>query len=124
MHRSFRKPLIIATPKNLLRDKKATSSLSEMADDTRFKRMYGEKDTNIVANATKVRRLIACSGKIFYELEEERERRGITDVAIVRLEQIAPFPWDKMAKEIALYSNAEVMWVQVCLFIFYHSIWC
>jgi len=114
VHRSFRKPLIIATPKNLLRDKKATSSLSEMADDTRFKRMYGEKDTNVVANAAKVRRLIICSGKIFYELEEERERRGITDVAIVRLEQIAPFPWDKMAKEIALYSNAEVMWVQVC----------
>lgn len=114
MHRSFRKPLIIATPKNLLRDKKATSSLSEMANDTRFKRMYGEKDKAIVANAAKVRRLIACSGKIFYELEEERERRGITDVAIVRLEQIAPFPWDKMAAEIALYSNAEVMWVQVC----------
>ena len=113
VHRGFRKPLIIATPKNLLRDKKATSSLADMGPGTRFKRVYSEADSAIASNAGKVRRLIMCSGKVYYELVDERLRRGITDVAIVRIEQIAPFPWDRVAGEAALYSKAEVMWVQV-----------
>ena len=113
VHRGFRKPLIIATPKNLLRDKKATSSLADMGPGTRFKRVYSEADSAIASNADKVRRLIMCSGKVYYELVDERLRRGITDVAIVRIEQIAPFPWDRVAGEAALYSKAEVMWVQV-----------
>lgn len=113
VHRDFRKPLVIATPKNLLRDKKATSALLDMSENTRFKRVYGETDESIVKAAAKVRRVIMCSGKIFYELMDERQSRGMTDVAIVRIEQIAPFPWDRVAEEAKLFENADIMWVQV-----------
>jgi 2-oxoglutarate dehydrogenase E1 component len=112
LHREFRKPLIIATPKNLLREKKCTSTLEEMGTGTKFARTIGETDEEIVKNADKVRRLIMCSGKIYFELEEERLQRGLKDVAIVRVEQLAPFPWDHVADECHRYSNAEVVWVQ------------
>lgn len=112
VHREFRKPLIVVAPKNLLRDKRCTSTLEEMGLDTKFKRVFGEKDTEIVANADKVRTVVYCSGKIYYEIIEEREKRGIKDVAVVRLEQLAPFPWDRVSQEAALYKNAS------------NSIWC
>ncbi len=112
LHRDFRKPLIIATPKNLLRERKCTSTLDEMAEGTKFHRVYGEVDLDISKNADQVRRVVFCSGKIFYELIEEREKRGLKDVAVVRIEQIAPFPFDKVAQQSELYKNAEVMWVQ------------
>lgn len=112
VHRDFRKPLIIATPKNLLRDRKCTSRLDEMGEHTKFHRVFKESDPKIVEQADKVRRLVFCSGKIYYDLAEEREKRGLTDVAIVRVEQIAPFPWDRVAEEAAFYKNAEVVWAQ------------
>jgi len=112
VHRDFRKPLIVVTPKNLLRDRKCTSSLIEMDEHTKFKRIYKETDKEIEGSFEKVRRLIFCSGKIYYELIDERVKRGIKDVAVVRIEQLAPFPWDKVAEECALYANAEVMWCQ------------
>jgi len=112
IHRDFRKPLIIATPKNLLRDRKCTSTLVEMGEHTRFHRIYREVDNKVLAHPEKVRRVVFCTGKIYYELIEEREKRGITDVAIIRIEQLAPFPWDKIAEECAHYSNAEVLWCQ------------
>lgn len=112
IHRDFRKPLIVASPKSLLRDKRCTSTLEEMGPSTRFKRVYHEVDRDIVENAEKVRRLILCSGKIYYELVDERTRLGVKDVAIVRVEQIAPFPWDRIAFEAKLYKNAEIMWAQ------------
>jgi 2-oxoglutarate dehydrogenase E1 component len=112
VHRDFRKPLIIATPKNLLREKKCNSRLEEMSENTKFKRVYGEIDESIKGSPENVRKLVFCSGKIFYELVEEREKRGIKDVSIVRIEQIAPFPWDKVSEEIALYKNAEIIWSQ------------
>ncbi|MBX9722668.1 MAG: hypothetical protein K2X81_14815 [Candidatus Obscuribacterales bacterium] len=74
--------------------------------------MYKEADASIERNSESVRRLIFCSGKIYYELVDERIKRGIKDIAIVRIEQLAPFPWDKVAEECAFYANAEVMWVQ------------
>lgn len=112
IHRDFRKPLIIVTPKNLLRDKKCTSTLEEMGEQTKFKRVYKEVDPEVLSNSKNVRRVILCTGKIYYELVDERTKLGITDVAIVRVEQLAPFPWDKVAQEAATYMNAEVMWVQ------------
>ena len=112
IHRDFRKPLILVTPKNLLREKKCTSSLEEMGEQTKFKRVYHEVDPIVSGNSENVRRVILCSGKIYYELVDERTKLGITDVAIVRVEQLAPFPWDKVAEEAATYKNAEVMWVQ------------
>ena len=112
LHRDFRKPLIVATPKNLLRERKCTSTIDEMAENTKFQRIFPEVDVEISSKPDTVRRVVFCSGKIFFELIEEREKRGIKDVAIVRIEQIAPFPFDKVAKEMAHYKNAEVFWAQ------------
>ena len=112
IHRDFRKPLIVVTPKNLLREKKCTSTLEEMGEHTKFKRVYREVDPAIHDNADKVKRVLMCTGKIFYELMDEREKRNVKDVAIIRIEQLAPFPWDKVAEEAAHFKNAEVMWVQ------------
>ena len=104
VHRDFRKPLVIVTPKNLLRDKKATSSLQDMGENTTFQRVYAETDKGINTAPEKVKRLILCSGKIYYELVDERERLGLKSVAIVRIEQIAPFPWDHVAEEVKKYG--------------------
>lgn len=112
IHRDFRKPLVIATPKNLLRERKCTSSLDDMAEGTKFQRVYGEIDPAINGQPEQVKRVVFCSGKIYFELADEREKRGVKDVAIVRIEQIAPFPFDKVAKEAAHFKNADVMWVQ------------
>eukprot|EP01038_Epipyxis_sp_PR26KG_P007056 gene7056-9631_t len=112
VHRDFRKPLILVTPKNLLREKKCTSSLEDMSTGTKFVRVYQEVNHDIVKNAEKVRRIIFCTGKIYYELVDEREKRGVSDVAIIRIEQLAPFPWDRVAAEVALYKNADVLWCQ------------
>lgn len=112
VHRNSRKPLILVTPKNLLRDKRCTSTLEEMAIGSKFHRIFPETDSRVSGNPDKVRRLMFVSGKFYYDLVEERDKRGATDVAIVRIEQLAPFPWDRVAQECKRYSNADVMWVQ------------
>jgi 2-oxoglutarate dehydrogenase E1 component len=112
IHRDFRKPLVIATPKNLLREKRCTSTLEEMGPGKRFRRVYKENNPAVFENADKVRKVIFCSGKLYYELVEEREKKNITDVAVIRIEQLAPFPFDKVARESARYKSAEVLWVQ------------
>jgi 2-oxoglutarate dehydrogenase E1 component len=108
--RDFRKPLILATPKSLLRHKSAVSSLDEMAEGTRFKRVI--PDQGSLAEPAKVRRLIFCTGKVYYDLAAFREQHKIKDVAIARVEQISPFPFDKVAEEQARFPNAEIVWVQ------------
>jgi 2-oxoglutarate dehydrogenase E1 component len=112
VHREFRKPLVLVTPKNLLREKKCTSTLAQMASGTRFVRVYRETDPDISGKPDAVRTVVYCSGKLYYELLEEREKRGVKDVALIRIEQLAPFPWDKVAKEAALYKNAKSVWCQ------------
>jgi 2-oxoglutarate dehydrogenase E1 component len=109
MLRPYRKPLIIFTPKSLLRSKDAASPLDELAQG-RFQPVIAEVDS-LDANA--VRRIIACSGKVYYDLLKARRERGITDMAIVRLEQLYPFPHEEFAAQIAAYPNAsEVVWCQ------------
>lgn len=121
IHRSFRKPLVIFTPKNLLRHPKAKSMLLEFddkADDpnivgVRFKRMImdkGETDRSPAPpERPDVRRLVFCSGKVYYELEAAREAAGLEDtIAIVRVEQLAPFPFDLCMRELKRYPNAQV----------------
>jgi 2-oxoglutarate dehydrogenase E1 component len=83
-----------------------------MGEGTKFRRVYGESDPAIVAAADGVRRVVYCSGKVYYDLLEERDRRGAKDVALVRIEQLAPFPWDKVAAQAALYKNAVPVWCQ------------
>ncbi|WP_035384549.1 2-oxoglutarate dehydrogenase E1 component [Ferriphaselus sp. R-1] len=109
MLRPYRRPLIVFTPKSLLRSKDAASPLSELAEG-RFQPVIGEVDA---LDATHVRRVIACSGKLYYELLKARRERGITDMAIVRIEQLYPFPHQDFATQIAAYPNAtELLWAQ------------
>ena len=109
MVRPLRKPLVVMTPKSLLRHKDAVSSLAELAEG-QFRTVIGEVDP---LAADKVSRIVLCSGKIYYELVAERRARERGDVAIIRIEQLYPFPNDAFAKEIARYPNArEIVWCQ------------
>jgi len=111
IHREFRKPLVVMSPKAMLRDKRATSQLSEFGPDTKFQRLIGEKSTQLVA-PDKIRKIVFCSGQVYYALATERDHRNIKDIAIVRLEQFAPFPFDLVQEQLKLYSKAKLMWVQ------------
>lgn len=112
MRRNIRKPLIIFTPKGLLRHKLAVSKLADMGPGTRFNRVYDEVDSAIRHNK-KVRRVILCTGKVYYDLLAERMERNVQDVAIIRIEQLYPFPDDALTEILTPYRNAqEVLWCQ------------
>jgi 2-oxoglutarate dehydrogenase E1 component len=110
LHRDFRKPLVIMTPKSLLRHKLATSTLAEFAEGTHFQRVIPEIDS--IGKDASVRRVVLCSGKIYYDLLEERRKTEMNDIAIVRVEQIYPFPAQELETELKRYPNAEVIWCQ------------
>jgi len=107
LHRDFRKPLIVAAPKFLLRHKACISSLDDMGPDSSFQRLISERDQEIASNPDAVDRLVFCTGKIYYELIAEREKLGLKNVAIITLEMIAPFPFDKVAEQLNLYSKVD-----------------
>jgi 2-oxoglutarate dehydrogenase E1 component len=98
------------TPKSLLRHKLATSALADMGPGTTFHRVLPE--TGKLVAADKVRRVVLCTGKVYYDLFEEREKRGIDDVALLRVEQLYPFPFRTLEKELQRYRKAEVVWCQ------------
>lgn len=109
MVRKLRKPLVVMTPKSLLRHKDAVSTLEELAEG-QFRTVIGEVDT---LDTGKVTRVVLCSGKIYYELLAERRAKGIQDTALVRIEQLYPFPNEAFAEELAKFPNAkEVVWCQ------------
>jgi 2-oxoglutarate dehydrogenase E1 component len=109
MVRDLRKPLVIFTPKSLLRNKEATSPLSEFTKGG-FQTVIGEVKE---LKADKVKRVIACSGKVYYDLVKRREEKGSDDVAVVRVEQLYPFPHKAFAAELKKYPNAtDVVWCQ------------
>jgi 2-oxoglutarate dehydrogenase E1 component len=109
MIRPMRKPLVVITPKSLLRRKEATSELKELSTGI-FKTVISETDT---LDAQAVRRVVVCSGKVYYDIVAERRLRGITDIAIIRLEQLYPFPHSEFAAEINKYGSAKsVLWAQ------------
>jgi len=118
LKREFRKPLILMTPKSLLRHKRAVSRLDEMGPDTSFHRILwddaqalpGEK-IKLVPDAD-IRRVVLCSGKVFYDLYEERERRGIDDIYLLRIEQLYPFPTKALITELTRFREAEIVWCQ------------
>ena len=110
LKRNFRKPLVLMTPKSLLRHKLCLSSLSEFAPGSSFKYVIPETDELVAPE--KVKRVVICSGKVYYDLVAERRERGIKDVAIVRLEQFYPFPVKSLKAAIEAYTNAEVVWCQ------------
>ncbi|MEX2201275.1 MAG: 2-oxoglutarate dehydrogenase E1 component [Dongiaceae bacterium] len=110
MHRNFRKPLIVMTPKSLLRHKLCVSRLQDMGPGTSFHRVMYD-DVKLCADA-EVRRVVLCSGKVYYDLYEERAKRGIKDVFFLRLEQLYPFPHKALKAELARFPQAEIVWCQ------------
>jgi 2-oxoglutarate dehydrogenase E1 component len=118
LRREIRKPLILMTPKSLLRHKRAVSRLDEMATGTTFHRLLWD-DAQALPNEKiklvpddKIRRLIMCSGKVYYDLYEEREKRGIDDIYLLRIEQLYPFPTKALVSELSRFKQAEIVWCQ------------
>ena len=109
LHRNFRKPAIIFTPKSLLRHKMAVSSYAEMSEG-RYRFVIPEVDT--IELPEKVRRVVICSGKVYYDLLTERRAHEENDVAIIRLEQLYPFPENTLGRVLLPYENADVVWCQ------------
>jgi 2-oxoglutarate dehydrogenase E1 component len=114
MHRKFRKPLVLMTPKSLLRHKRAVSTLAEMGPGSSFHRVLMDpaEGTDQLQPADEARRVVLCSGKVFYDLLEAREQLKRRRVHLVRLEQLYPFPKQTLAKQLARFPNAEVVWCQ------------
>jgi 2-oxoglutarate dehydrogenase E1 component len=111
LKRNFRKPLVLMTPKSLLRHKLAVSALDEFSGNSHFRTVIGETDA--LAPNAEIKRVVLCSGKVYYDLVEERRAQGITDVAILRLEQFYPFPERTLAFALKPYAKApKVVWCQ------------
>jgi 2-oxoglutarate dehydrogenase E1 component len=118
LKRDFRKPLILMTPKSLLRHRRAVSQLAEMGPDTTFHRLLWD-DAQLLPDEKiklvpdeKIRRVVLCSGKVYYDLYEEREKRGIDDIYLLRIEQLYPFPTKALMAELARFRDAEIVWCQ------------
>jgi 2-oxoglutarate dehydrogenase E1 component len=118
LHREIRKPLIMMTPKSLLRHKRAVSKLDELGDGATFHRiLYDDAqmlpDEKIkLAPDDKIKRVVLCSGKVYYDLYEEREKRGIDDIYLLRIEQLYPVPLKALVQELGRFKGAEVIWCQ------------
>jgi 2-oxoglutarate dehydrogenase E1 component len=117
IHRTFRKPLVLMTPKSLLRHKMAVSKRAEFTTGSSFHRVlwddaqYGNSETKLVADK-KIKRVVICSGKVYYDLLEERDARGINDIYLLRVEQFYPFPAISMVNELERFKQAEIVWCQ------------
>ncbi|HET7680511.1 MAG TPA: 2-oxoglutarate dehydrogenase E1 component [Xanthobacteraceae bacterium] len=118
LKRQIRKPLILMTPKSLLRHKRASSRLDELGPDTSFHRflwddaqMLPDEKIKLVPDAN-MRRVVLCSGKVYYDLYEEREKRGIDDIYLLRIEQLYPFPTKALVAELSRFKQAEIVWCQ------------
>ena len=117
LYRSFRKPLVIMSPKSLLRNKRAISNTKEFINGSSFHRILlddaekGNSSTKMVKD-TKIKRVVICSGKIYYDLLEEREKRNISNIYLLRLEQFYPFPALSFIKELNRFKDAEFIWCQ------------
>jgi 2-oxoglutarate dehydrogenase E1 component len=110
MIRPMRRPLIVMMPKSLLRRKESISSLDDLAKG-QFHNIIGEVDATI--DAKKVKRIVACSGKVYYDIVAERTARNIKDIAVIRIEQLYPFPHEEFAAQVKQYPNAkDVCWAQ------------
>jgi 2-oxoglutarate dehydrogenase E1 component len=110
VHRGFRKPLIVMSPKSLLRHKLATSTLDDMKPGTSFTRVYAETDKLAADKA--IKRVVFVSGKLYYELLEMRREKKINDIALVRVEQYYPFPHADIKAVVKRYPNAQIAWAQ------------
>ncbi len=117
IHRSFRKPLVLMTPKSLLRHRLCISDAADFLDGSSFHRVLwddaekGNSETRLAAD-DRIRRVVICSGKVYFDLLEERDARGIDDVYLLRVEQFYPFPAMSLVRELERFKDAEVIWCQ------------
>jgi 2-oxoglutarate dehydrogenase E1 component len=118
LHRQFRKPLVLMTPKSLLRHKGAVSNLAEFGPGSSFHRLLWD-DAQIKPDQPvhllpddQIRRVVLCSGKVYYDLYEEREKRGLNDIYLLRIEQLYPFPARALIQELTRFKDAEIVWCQ------------
>jgi 2-oxoglutarate dehydrogenase E1 component len=119
IHRPFRKPLIVMAPKSLLRHKRAVSNLADLTPGTTFHRVMidGAEAGCDVGGITlkpdaEIKRVIMCSGKVYFDLLEERAKRGREDVYLLRMEQLYPWPMQSLRKELGRFKNADIVWCQ------------
>ena len=118
LKREFRKPLILMTPKSLLRHPRCKSPLSEFGPEGMFQRWYHDDAERMpggpvkLVKDNKIRRVILCSGKVYYDLLEDREKKGIDDVYLMRIEQLYPFPLKSVSQELSRFKNADLVWCQ------------
>jgi 2-oxoglutarate dehydrogenase E1 component len=118
LHRQFRKPLVLMTPKSLLRHKRVVSNLEQFGPGSSFHRLLWD-DAQFLPDQPiklvpddKIRRVVLCSGKIYYDLYDEREKRGADDVYLLRMEQLYPFPARALIQELGRFKDAEMVWCQ------------
>ena len=116
--RDFRKPLVLMTPKSLLRHKRVVSNLEQFGPDSSFHRLLWD-DAQFLPDQPiklvpddKIRRVVLCSGKVYYDLYDEREKRGVDDVYLLRMEQLYPFPARALIQELGRFKDAEMVWCQ------------
>jgi 2-oxoglutarate dehydrogenase E1 component len=118
LHREFRKPLILMTPKSLLRHKRVISRLDDFGPGSTFHRVLwddadkGENGAQKLVSDDQIKRVVLCSGKVYFDLLEEREKRGIDNVYLMRLEQLYPFPARALITELSRFQSAEILWCQ------------
>ncbi|HEV7981937.1 MAG TPA: 2-oxoglutarate dehydrogenase E1 component, partial [Xanthobacteraceae bacterium] len=118
LKREIRKPLILMTPKSLLRHKRVVSKLDEMGPGSAFHRVLWDDAQALPGEKIKlapdgeIRRVVLCSGKVYFDLYEEREKRGTDDVYLLRVEQLYPFPMKALVQELGRFKQAEVVWCQ------------
>ena len=118
LHRQFRKPLVLMTPKSLLRHKRVVSTLPQFGPGTSFHRVLWDDAQFLEGQAielkpdAEIKRVVLCSGKVYYDLYEEREKRGLDDVYLLRMEQLYPFPARALIQELTRFAEAEMVWCQ------------
>ena len=118
LKRAYRKPLIAMTPKSMLRNKRAVSPLYNFVKGTSFHRILidqaesGRNEKMRLTRDDKIRRVILCSGKVYWDLYDEREKRGADDIYILRFEQLYPFPVKELIRHLSRFKKAEIVWCQ------------
>jgi 2-oxoglutarate dehydrogenase E1 component len=111
MRRPFRKPLVVAAPKKLLKFAKANSDIEDFTEGHRFKKIFEDQNKELVT-PDRVKKVILCSGQVFYDIEAARQKDNKNDIAVIRVEQLSPFPFKQITAELGKYRNASVQWVQ------------
>lgn len=111
MRMPFRKPLIVVSPKKMLKLRQASSSIEEFGPNTKFQPLIADQNPNLIAPSM-VRKVVLCSGQVYYDLANAVSKQDKNDIAILRVESLCPFPFKEIAAQLKKYSNATVTWAQ------------